>query len=395
MPGTRSGCIGRARPTHKVEATGHVLCTAQGVHALSEVAPNVREHLVRLFPGHHIELVAALAPDSGATKDLTRKAKGYGAPLRITLANDHGDRLHLVWRVALSNELGHDRRADRAASTLLAFDDFARLPQHIEAIDVGAIAASGELISLRDAGELYLLTSYAEGTLYADDLRRVTSDGTASALDLARVDALASYLAALHTPLDAPLRYRRAIRDLVGDGEGIFGILDDYPDDVPGASGERLQAIEARCVEWRWRLRCHEGRLTRTHGDFHPFNVVFDRDRLTCLDASRGTCGDPADDVTAMAINYLLFAIDCPEAWRHGLGPLWHRFWTSYRHQRSDASLTRIAPPFFAWRALVVCNPRFYPNLSGAARNALLGLAESALAAAHFEPAWADELFDA
>ena len=367
----------------------------KGVKALSAVSPRVREHLARLLPGFRIERVAALAPDSGATRDSTTKAMGYGAPVRITLADDQGTTRHLVWRIAASNELGHDRRADRAASALLAFDDFACIPQHIQAIDVGAIAASGELISLRDAGELYLLTSYAEGTLYADDLRRVAAAGQATPLDLARVDALASYLAALHTPIDAPLRYRRAIRDLIGSGEGIFGILDSYPDDVRGATLERLGEIEARCVDWRWRLRGHEGRLTRTHGDFHPFNLVFDRDQLTCLDASRGGCGDPADDVTALSINYLLFALDRPESWRHGLGPLWHRFWTSYQRQRFDPSLTMVAPPFFAWRALVVCNPRFYPNLSGAARSALLGIAESALAAAHFDPAWADELFDA
>ncbi len=366
------------------------------VRALTTISPQLNEHLARLFPGYRVERVDPLAPDTDATKDSTTKAIGYGLPVRITIADDHGNTRHLVWRVASSNELGHDRRADRAASTLLAFDDFATTPQHIKSVDVGAIGGNGELLSLRDAGELYLLTTYAEGTLYADDLRRIADAGVASDLDVARVDALARYLAALHEPTDAPLRYRRAIRDLVGDGEGIFGIVDSYPTDVPGASPARLQAIEARCVDWRWRLRGHEGRLTRTHGDFHPFNVVFDRDtQLTCLDASRGTCGDPADDVTAMSINYLLFALDCPVAWRHGLGPLWHRFWRSYRAARPDPSLTAVAPPFFAWRALVVSNPRFYPRLSGPARGALLGLAEAALAATHFDPSWADELFDA
>ena len=33
-------------------------------------------------------------------------------------------------------------------------------------------------------------------------------------------------------------------------------------------------------------------------------------------------------------------------------------------------------PPFFAWRVLVVCNPRFYPNLSGPSRSSLLDLVE-------------------
>jgi aminoglycoside phosphotransferase (APT) family kinase protein len=364
--------------------------------ATPTVTPGLGEHLARLFPDHRISKVEPLAPDSGATKNSTTKSSGYGAPVRISLVDADGHIRKVVWRPASPNEFGHDRRADRAAQALLAFDDFATVPHHIGAIDVGAIGARGELISLRDAGELYLLTSYAEGTVYAEDLRRVTREGVATALDHARVDALASYLAALHTPIDAPIRYRRAIRDLVGDGEGIFGILDGYPAEVEGASPARLQVIEARCVDWRWRLRNHEGRLTRTHGDFHPFNIVFGDDaQFTCLDASRGACGDPADDITAMSINYVLFALDNPGAWRGGLGPLWHRFWDRYRSARQDPSLCAIAPPFFAWRALVVCNPRFYPGLSAAARDVLLRLAETALAASHFDPDWADELFDA
>src|SRR5204862_237988 len=107
---------------------------------------------------------------------------------------------------------------------------------------------------------------------------------------------------------------------------------------------ERLHAIERRCVEWRWRLREHEGRLCRTHGDFHPFNIVFDGDQLNVLDASRGTCGDPADDVTALAINYLLFALQTAGSWR-ALAPLWRRFWSTYLGERPDPSLVQVAPP--------------------------------------------------
>ena len=73
---------------------------------------------------------------------------------------------------------------------------------------------------------------------------------------------------------------------LVGSGEGIYGVVDHYPADVPGAPWTRLASIERRCAEWRWRLREHEGRLCRTHGDFHPFNILFDGDKLVLLDAS-------------------------------------------------------------------------------------------------------------
>ncbi len=354
-------------------------------------APRIREHVARLFPGWRIASIEPLAADSGATRGTTEKAVGYGQPARIRLVDATGAERWIVWRVASANEFGHDRRADRAGNTLLAFDDFPRIPQHIAALDVGAIANTGDLISLRDAGELYLITSFAPGTIYAEDLRRIARDGQATDLDLARVDALATYLAALHVPLDGPQRYRRAIRDLVGHGEGIFGIIDGYP---PGPFADRLQAIERRCVEWRWKLRAHEGRLTRTHGDFHPFNIVFDRGTdFSCLDASRGTCGDPADDLTALAVNFVLFAIDHRSAWPRGLGALWHRLWQTYARTRPDPQLARVAPPYFAWRTLVVCNPKFYPSLDDAARVELLDFAAHVLDEGVLDARAADRLF--
>ncbi|MBA2541426.1 MAG: aminoglycoside phosphotransferase family protein [Deltaproteobacteria bacterium] len=334
-----------------------------------------------------------MGPDTGATRDGSAKAAGYGKPVRITLAGPRGERREVVFRTSTSDEFGHDRRADRMANAVLAFDDFPHVPRHIEALDVGAIGPDGTLTSIR--GEPYVITSYSPGQVYAEDLRRVAREGRATTIDLERIDALARYLAELHAmqlPPDANPRYRRAIRDLMGHGEGIFGMIDGYPP-VAGAPPKRLQAIERACVEWRWRLRDFEHRLTRTHGDFHPFNVVFETGTtFAVLDASRGTCGEPADDMIAMAINFLLFAADIPGAW-NGLGPLWHRFWATYLRARPDRELTTVVPPFFAWRALVVCNPRFYPGLSVEARENLLGLAERALENHHFELGWADELF--
>jgi hypothetical protein len=352
--------------------------------------PRIREHLARLFPESRVTSIEPLSPDSGATKDASTKAIGYGLPIRIRLVDEHGAERSAVWRVSAENEFGHDRRADRASNTLLAFDDFARLPGHIAAIDVGAITKTGDLVSLRDWDELYLITTFAPGTIYAEDLRRVAADEVATDLDLERVDALASYLAALHVPIEGGAqRYRRAIRDLVGHGEGIFGIVDGYPHRYE----RQLQAIERRCVDWRWRLRTYEDRLVRTHGDFHPFNIVFDGTQLACLDASRGTCGDAADDLAALAINYLFFAIDHPRSWSRGLGVLWHRLWKSYARLRPDPHLTRVVPPFFAWRVLVVCNPKFYPGLADSARTALFELAIDALDAGELSPLAADRLF--
>ena len=356
----------------------------------------LREHLRQMFPNETIVSVDPLLPDSGATRGRTQKAAGYGQPVRIVLADVRGRRRALVWRTATANEFGHDRRADRVAAQVQAYEDFAHIPEHIAGLDLGFVVGDGALQSIRDAGEPYLITTYAEGTIYAEDLRRIARERRVSDRDLHRLDALVDCAASLHVPIagDGAVAYRRAIRDLVGSGEGIFGIVDGYPEDTPAANRSRLKEIEERCASWRWRLRERHERLTRTHGDFHPFNIVFDDDdEPTLLDASRGACGDPADDVTALAINFLLFAIDEPGAWRHGLGVLWHRWWTEYAVRRDDPDLRVVAPPFFAWRTLVVCNPRFYPRLSARGRDRLLVFAEDALDQHDLDPRAAEELF--
>ena len=124
-----------------------------------------------------------------------------------------------------------------------------------------------------------------------------------------RAEALALYLADLHREEVEPARSRRALRDLVGHGEGIMGLTDSYAPDDPIATPERLRALEHRIVDWRWRLR-ELARARRTHGDFHPFNLLFrEGTDFSVLDASRGGAGDPADDVACLSINYLFFAL--------------------------------------------------------------------------------------
>lgn len=344
------------------------------------------------FPGATIASIVPLGPDGGA--GATGKAAGYGLPLRVTLILAGGDTRDLVFHTAAADEFGHDRRSDRAAEQLLAFDTYPLVPGQVAARDVGAIGPDGKLLSLRTAGEFFLITDWAAGRPYAEDLRRIAKEGLRP-IDRERCDALVGKLLELHAQrADGSVQYRRSVRDLVGHGEGIFGIVDGYPEGVPGAPLELLKALERRCLEWRWRLKGRSHRLARIHGDFHPFNVVFGEGvKFALLDASRGCLGDPADDVTAMAINYVFFALEVPGAWTRGLGELWRRFWGRYLEQSGDDGLLAAAPPFLAWRALVVCSPRFYPGLSGQRRAALLGWADQALAGEAFDPASAEALF--
>ncbi|MGK4002894.1 phosphotransferase [Sorangium sp. So ce1036] len=360
-----------------------------------EPSRQIRQLVEAVLPDARVVEIAPLGPDGSSSHDLTEKAAGYGVARRITVAGRDGSTRRLVFHTSTANEFGHERRADRAADMLLAFDTFGSIPSHVRAVDVGSLTRDHRFLSLRDAGEFYLLTTYAEGHVYATDLRRIAKERRALPEDLARCEALARYLIALHgAPGAQPGTYRRAVRDLVGHGEGIFGIIDGYPDDVPGAPPERLQAIERRCVEWRWKLRGRDTRLARTHGDFHPFNIVFDEGSdLTLLDTSRGSQGDPADDVTCLAINYIFFALDAPGAWQAGFRALWRRFWQVYLGWSGAAGLLEAAAPFLAWRALVLANPRWYPAVTQRARGALLTLVERALDAERFDPDDAERIF--
>jgi hypothetical protein len=254
--------------------------------------PGLRTRIEALYPGATIENVVALADDE--TSGDAMKALGYGKPLRIELASG-ANRIALVFHTAR-----HDRRADRVGNLVLAYDTFGKLPNHVAALDVGVVRDDGELVSLARCGEPYLLTTWSAGTLYADELRRIATTGSVTNRDLAHAERLAQLLLEIHSaPGSHPAAYTRAIRDLLGHGEGIFGLVDSYE---ASELMPRLRALEEACLAWRWQLRDRTDRLRRTHGDFHPFNIVVDAD-VSLLDASRGSEGDPADDVACLAIN--------------------------------------------------------------------------------------------
>jgi len=353
-------------------------------------------HIVqKALPGAQILRVVPLKPDS-TLEDESAKGAGYGAPLRLEVAHE-GKQLSLVLHTATSNQFGHDRRADRAEAVLLAADTFNALPRHVAVLDVGAYRGASEFVSLSGTGEFYLLTTHAEGRVYADDLRHIARTGMLTARDIERCRVLAHYLATLHArrPPQPPLAYVRFVRDTLGSGEGIFGIVDGYPEDVPEASPARLQRIEEQCLAWRFRLRRRTERLRRTHGDFHPFNVLFDdKSELSLLDASRGAIGDPGDDVACMAINYAFFALGHPGAWRDALQSLWYGFWEAYVAETKDQALYDVVAPLLAWRGLVLANPSWYPELHTDDRQRILGFVEHVLATERFSPDMAQEFFD-
>jgi aminoglycoside phosphotransferase (APT) family kinase protein len=244
------------------------------------------------------------------------------------------------------------------------------------------------LISLGETGEFFHLTKYAEGTPYAADLHRISEATELVPEDEDRATTLAEYLAEIHAVkhVDATV-YRRRIRDLVGHGEGIMGILDNYPSDFSIAPPTRLKAIETQCLNWRWRIKTTTHRLSQVHGDFHPWNVLFQEGTdFALLDRSRGAWGEPADDVSSMSINYIFFSL---RQYGELAGPfrrLYDLFWDRYLdHARDEETLT-VIQPFYAWRALVLASPVWYPNLDGSVREALFHFIERVLETERFDP---------
>jgi len=88
-------------------------------------------------------------------------------------------------------------------------------------------------------------------------------------------------------------------------------MTDAYPDAVPGAPPARLQAIERLCLDYRWKLRGAStacAACTAISTLQHPVSTR--STQPTLLDASRGCLGEPADDLTALAVNYVFFALE-------------------------------------------------------------------------------------
>src|SRR5262245_14633369 len=226
------------------------------------------------------------------------KGYGYGAPLQIDYEHE-GKQLRAVLHTISPGPFGHEHMADRAQSLLSDYKAFNLLPRHVRSIDAGAFRHNGRAVSLGDAEEFFVLTEYAEGRCYVEDVTRISSDRQLQEIDMARADALCDYLAEIHKVKgNNPELYVRRIRELIGHSECIMGLIDSYPPKQETIHSALLKDIEKRSVDWRWRLKGRVHRLHQVHGDFHPWNILFREGAdFMLLDRSRGEWGEPADDV--------------------------------------------------------------------------------------------------
>jgi hypothetical protein len=318
--------------------------------------------------------------------DIRRLGAGVqGAGFLVEMTTAQGPASYVV-KGLFPQGLGHDYPSDRAGVFLLDLDEFGNLPRHVLAKDVLAELEDGTIKSIGGGKEYYLLMERAEGTDYFTDLESLRTKTGLDDEDRQKIRAMARYLGEIHSvKRQSRSLYWRKIRDTIGHGECLMGVFDTYPDGTMNFS--EMAEIEKSCIDWRAKLKAKEERLCQIHGDFHPGNIWFaDNGEFVLLDRSRGPWGEAADDVTALAINYVFFSLryhgEVKEAYLDGFT----FFFDEYLRATGDEEVLSCLAPFFAFRGVVVANPIFYPAETTETRQKLFTFVRKVLSVEIFDP---------
>jgi len=307
--------------------------------------------------------------------DIRKLGSGVqGSGFLIEMKTMDGTQSYVV-KTLLSEGLGHDYPSDRAAVFLLDLDEFKNLPRHVKAVDVLSEMEDGSIKSIGGGREYYLLMERGAGRDYFNDLTEFSHKDRLEISDIEKIKAMTTYLAEIHSvKKSSKILYYRKLRDTVGHGECLMGVFDTYPDGT--LSYDEMAGIIKKSVDWIYRLKPKHNRLSQIHGDFHPGNIWFTSPSpplhkggigegdFVLLDRSRGPWGDPADDITALTINYIFFSIKHHSSVK---GPYLEGltlFFDRYVTLTGDNEIYDVVAPFFAFRGAVVANPIFYPELT-------------------------------
>ncbi len=335
----------------------------------------------------------------------------HGAGFLVSLETPDGRKSYVLKSIA-GEGLGHDYPSDRAGMLLLALDNYGKLPNHIKALDVLSLQGDGSLRSIGGGREYYLLMERARGTSYFVDLEGFSKKAALDEPDKKKISLMAEYLKEIHSrKKDSKTLYLGKLRDIIGHGECLMGVFDTYPEGV--LSYEEMAEIEKSCIDWRARLKPKYKRLCEIHGDFHPGNIWFRGATspgdigarppvqqglaapFILLDRSRGEWGEPADDLTSLAINYIFFSIKHFNKLRGAYLEGFKLFFERYLKLTGDEEALEVSAPFFAFRGAVVANPVFYPELTNGQRRLILGFVRAVLADRRFSPGQVEDYITA
>jgi aminoglycoside phosphotransferase family enzyme len=138
-----------------------------------------------------------------------------------------------------------------------------------------------------------------------------------------------------------------------------MGVLDGYPTEL--FRKEKVEIVK-KCVDWWGKLKGKINRLCQVHGDFHPYNILWQDGDFITLDRSRGEFGEPADDTTSLAMNYIFWSITKHGKLAGDFRKLFDTFFEAYFEKTGDKEMLEVIQPYFTFRAVVVANPVFYPD---------------------------------
>jgi len=311
----------------------------------------------------------------------------HGTAYRVVFKHPKGED-RLIMKTLFHSRFGHDHYSDRAQVLLLAQANYNEMPKHVRATDVVG-ESPDRLISVKDAREFFIFMEEAQGVSYFEDLDAILKRGHLTDQDRERARMLARFIADVHglrySGQDAKTLYRRRIRDLIGHGECIMGIIDAY-EPVDFTTDRELVAYAGKALDWWGKIRDRGERLCSVHGDYHPGNIRLQGDDFILLDRSRGSWGEPADDVSCLSMNYIHYAVKDRGTFAGPFAELFRIFLDAYLEKTGDTGFFEVAQPFFAFRVLVIANPKFYPDDTAGTKRRLMDFGFSVLETARFEP---------
>ncbi|WP_150112217.1 aminoglycoside phosphotransferase family protein [Desulfonatronovibrio hydrogenovorans] len=337
---------------------------------------NLENYLRSILDGK-IELTGI--GEIGSLDEQGMKDFGYGKPMLINFRQD-GKPVQAVLSAMKGDRYGHQFYWDRAAILMFQYETGGLMKHHVRPMGLGYVDGSGRLVPVKDVNEFFILNEKVEGKDYFLDLERIKS-GQLLERDIGLTAEFALWLADLHSA-KSPEKdlYHRRIRQLIGDSECIFGLIDAYPHPFEHFPEKRFIDLEKKLIEWRWKLRRYDHRLSEVHGDFHPWNVLIREDGgFSVLDRSRGQWGEPADDVSTMTCNYLLYSLYSGPRLSGDFEQLYRTLWDTYLDKTNDREILEVVAPFYVFRGLVIASPEWYPGHPLEVRQALFRFLENIL----------------
>jgi len=298
-------------------------------------------------------------------RDIKKLGEGFhGVGFLIDTVNKKGEEKRYFLKTLHEQGFGHEYASDRANVIIRALMDNNLLPNHVKVLDAGSVQEDGSLLSLGRPEEFFIVMEEGKGMEYWNDLDRIRDSGVLAKNDEEKIRIISDYLASIHSVKydgdNSKYLYKRVIRDFVGHGELMMGVIDTFPDKLDFVSNKELVEIVKKMVEWWNKIKYSNQRLTVVHGDFYPGNIWFDDKKLVVLDRSRFRYGDPADDTTCFTMNLINYSVIACGEFRDSFKKLLELFFSQYLKKKNDPDIFKVSPLFYAFRAIVCIHPVFY-----------------------------------